>query len=130
MSDPPVDHRESGPARSPRRAPRRARRLAGRPDRGGARHVSVERRRPYGAAGGRRERSGTGGAPLERRAWTDLERYVIEEHIEDFQDGLIGRRELLRRVTLITGGLAITLAVLPTFGCDVSRPTGSAASSG
>ena len=34
---------------------------------------------------------------------TEFERYVVDEHIEDFNDGLISRRELLRRVTLITG---------------------------
>src|SRR5262249_55001814 len=39
---------------------------------------------------------------------TDFEHYVLEEHVEDFNDGLISRRELLRRVTLITGSLAAT----------------------
>ena len=31
------------------------------------------------------------------RDWSELERYIIGEHIEDFQDGFITRRELLRR---------------------------------
>ena len=39
----------------------------------------------------------------------DLERYVLEEHIEDFEDGLITRRELIRRVTLLTGSLTTSL---------------------
>lgn len=30
---------------------------------------------------------------------TDIERYLVGEHIEDFAAGLISRRELLRRVT-------------------------------
>ncbi len=55
----------------------------------------------------------------------DLERYVIEEHIEDFNDRLITRRELLRRVTLITGGAAATLAVLTALGCG-EQPKASA----
>ena len=48
---------------------------------------------------------------------TDFERYVLEEHVEDFNDGIISRRELLRRVTLITGSLAATLAILEVMGC-------------
>lgn len=48
---------------------------------------------------------------------TDFERYVLEEHVEDFNDGMISRRELLRRVTLITGSMAATLAVLEAMGC-------------
>lgn len=48
---------------------------------------------------------------------TDFERYVVEEHIEDFHSGLINRRELLRRVTLITGTVATSLALLEAAGC-------------
>jgi carboxymethylenebutenolidase len=58
---------------------------------------------------------------------TDFERYVLEEHVEDFNDGLIGRRELLRRVTLVTGSLAATLAFLDAVGCG-AQPAGPAAS--
>ncbi len=57
---------------------------------------------------------------------TDFERYVLEEHVEDFNDGVISRRELLRRVTLITGSLAATLVVLDVMGCG-SQPSGTAA---
>jgi carboxymethylenebutenolidase len=57
---------------------------------------------------------------------TDYERYVLNEHIEDFNDGIIGRRELLRRVTLITGSLAATMTVLDVMGCG-STPSGTAA---
>ena len=56
-----------------------------------------------------------------------LERYVLEEHVEDFKDGLITRRELIRRVTLITGSLAMSMSVLAALGCDVSRPAESPA---
>src|SRR2546427_2912735 len=57
---------------------------------------------------------------------TDFERYVLEEHVEDFNDGIISRRELLRRVTLITGSLAATLTILEVMGCG-SQPSGTAA---
>jgi carboxymethylenebutenolidase len=55
---------------------------------------------------------------------TEFERYVIEEHVEDFNDGLISRRELLRRVGLITGGMATAAALLATMGCG-AQPTGT-----
>ena len=58
---------------------------------------------------------------------TDIERYVLEEHVEDFNHHIIGRRELLRRVTLITGSMAATLAVLEAMGCG-GLPSGPSAS--
>ena len=68
----------------------------------------------------------------------EIQRYIVEEHVEDFDDGLITRRELLRRVTLITGSLGATMSLLAILGCDVNRPqpaavptaTGSAPSAG
>src|SRR5690348_7333466 len=57
---------------------------------------------------------------------TDFERYVVEEHIEDFNDGLISRRELLRRITLITGSATATVALLSAMGCSTNQPSGSA----
>jgi len=63
---------------------------------------------------------------MTERAWTDLELYVLNEHIEDFQDGIITRRELLRKVTFMTGSLALTLALLPTLGCNVDQPRSGA----
>jgi carboxymethylenebutenolidase len=53
-----------------------------------------------------------------------IARYLIEEHVEDFQDGLITRRELLRRVALITGSATAAVAALEAAGCG-SAPTGS-----
>jgi len=46
-----------------------------------------------------------------------LQRYVLEEHVEDFLDGFITRRELIRRATLITGSVATTLTLLDVMGC-------------
>jgi carboxymethylenebutenolidase len=55
---------------------------------------------------------------------TEFERYVVEEHVEDFNDGVISRRELLRRVTLITGSAAATVTLLSAMGCS-AEPTGT-----
>jgi carboxymethylenebutenolidase len=54
--------------------------------------------------------------------WTDLQRYVIEEHFEDYAEGRISRREMLKRVSYITGGVAASLAALSALGCNVDRP--------
>lgn len=56
---------------------------------------------------------------------TEFERYVVGEYIEDFNDGVISRRELIRRVTLITGSVAATAALLTAMGCGAETgPTG------
>jgi carboxymethylenebutenolidase len=55
---------------------------------------------------------------------TDFERYLVGEHIEDFHARLISRRELLRRVTLITGSIASTMLLLDAAGCS-SQPSGA-----
>ncbi|HEV2012111.1 MAG TPA: dienelactone hydrolase family protein [Candidatus Limnocylindria bacterium] len=56
------------------------------------------------------------------RQWTDLQRYVIEEHFEDYTEGRISRRELLKRVSYITGGAAASLVALTALGCNVDQP--------
>ncbi len=58
--------------------------------------------------------------------WTDLQRYVIEEHFEDYVEGRISRREMLKRVSYITGGVAASLAVLTALGCNVDQPRAGA----
>lgn len=56
----------------------------------------------------------------------ETQRYFVEEHVEDFRDGLISRRELVRRVTLIAGSAAAATTILAA--CDLSpRAAGSAA---
>ncbi|PZS25942.1 MAG: hypothetical protein DLM61_19295 [Pseudonocardiales bacterium] len=59
----------------------------------------------------------------ERYLMTDVKHYLVGEHVEDFNSGLITRRELLRRVTLITGSLASTLVLLEVTGCQ-REPSG------
>jgi carboxymethylenebutenolidase len=48
----------------------------------------------------------------------ETQTYFIEEHIEDFRDGLITRRELVRRVSLIAGSAAVASTILAA--CDLS----------
>jgi carboxymethylenebutenolidase len=48
----------------------------------------------------------------------DTQRYFVEEHIEDFRDGIIGRRELIRRVAIIVGSSAAATTLLAA--CDLS----------
>jgi carboxymethylenebutenolidase len=56
----------------------------------------------------------------------ETQRYFIDEHVEDFRDGLISRRELIRRVTLIAGSSALAATILAA--CDLSpRPTSASA---
>jgi carboxymethylenebutenolidase len=56
----------------------------------------------------------------------ETQRYFVEEHIEDFRDGLITRRELVRRVGLIAGSAAAGTTILAA--CDLSPRTGAGAS--
>ncbi|HEU5287111.1 MAG TPA: dienelactone hydrolase family protein [Candidatus Limnocylindria bacterium] len=53
----------------------------------------------------------------------DTQRYFVDEHVEDYRDGLITRRELVRRVTLIAGSAAAAATILSA--CDLS-PRGGA----
>lgn len=55
---------------------------------------------------------------------TDFEHYLVGEHIEGFHARLISRRELLRRVTLITRSIAGAMVVLEVAGCS-SEPSGT-----
>ena len=57
----------------------------------------------------------------------ETQRYIIGEHIEEFEDGLITRRELLRRVTIITGSASAGLAALVALGCNLDRPAAGTA---
>ncbi|MEP7003082.1 MAG: dienelactone hydrolase family protein [Chloroflexota bacterium] len=62
--------------------------------------------------------------------WSDLQRYVIEEHFEEYAEGRISRRELIKRVSYITGGAAASLVALSTLGCNVDQPRAQASGSG
>ncbi|TMC43989.1 MAG: dienelactone hydrolase family protein [Chloroflexi bacterium] len=55
----------------------------------------------------------------------ETQRYFVEEHIEDFRDGLIGRRELVRRVAIIVGSAAAATTLLAA--CDLSTRSSATA---
>lgn len=46
----------------------------------------------------------------------ETQRYLIDEHIEEYHEGLIPRRELLRRVTLISGSAVLGAAIVAACG--------------
>ena len=53
----------------------------------------------------------------------ETQRYFIEEHVEDFREGHITRRELFRRVSLIAGSAALATTILAA--CDLSPKSGA-----
>src|SRR2546428_41265 len=56
----------------------------------------------------------------------ETQRYFIEEHVEDFRDGFMRRRELGRRVTLLAGGQTAGAGILAA--CDMTpRPASGGA---
>ncbi len=56
----------------------------------------------------------------------ETQRYLIDEHIEEYQEGLIPRRELLRRVTLISGSAALAAMIVAACGPVTPASTASA----
>lgn len=51
-----------------------------------------------------------------------VEHYLIHEFIEDYEDGLLSRRGMVRRVVGITGGIATAATVLTAYGVQpISR---------
>ena len=64
------------------------------------------------------------GKPGERMDY--LTRYLIEEEIEEYQMNHISRREMVRRVLIITGSVPATASILFAAGCGAS-PTATLA---
>ncbi len=52
----------------------------------------------------------------------DLQVYAIEEFVEHYQDGRLSRRELIRHVLPIVGGVGATAALLTQLGCAAAPP--------
>src|SRR5215472_11000443 len=46
----------------------------------------------------------------------DMQRYLVEEFAEDYLEGQITRRDLFRRVLLVTGSVAVTASALAALG--------------
>lgn len=60
------------------------------------------------------------------------QRYLIEEFVEEYVEKRMSRRDLLRRVLLITGSVTVTASVLSAMGCgddddDAAEPERTAA---
>jgi carboxymethylenebutenolidase len=49
-----------------------------------------------------------------------MQAYLVNEMVDEYQAGLLTRRELLRRVTLITGSAAVATTVAGTLGPQVA----------
>jgi carboxymethylenebutenolidase len=47
-----------------------------------------------------------------------MQRYLVHEFVDDFQDGLLSRRELTAKIGYIAGGAAAATAILTRFGLD------------
>ncbi len=50
------------------------------------------------------------------RELTQFERYLVHEFVEDYVDGIMSRRDMMRRVLHITGSVAATATVLTHYG--------------
>lgn len=50
------------------------------------------------------------------RELTQMQRYLVHEFIDDYHDGVMSRRDMVRRVMHITGGVAATATLLTTMG--------------
>ncbi len=61
---------------------------------------------------------------------TDLGRYILEEWAEEYHDGRLGRRELLRRVALFGGGALVGARLLDSLGVAASADEIAAAALG
>jgi carboxymethylenebutenolidase len=49
------------------------------------------------------------------------QQYFIEEFYEDFREGLMTRREFIKRVAYITGSMAATAATMGMIGCSTDE---------
>ena len=45
-----------------------------------------------------------------------MQRYLVHEFVEDYEDGLLSRRDMMSRVLHITGGVAATATLLTALG--------------
>ena len=53
-----------------------------------------------------------------------FQRYLIEEFVEDWREGHMSRRDMVRRTAYVTGGVASAATVLVSMGCgQAAAPT-------
>jgi carboxymethylenebutenolidase len=51
----------------------------------------------------------------------DMQRYVVEEWAEEYKQGRLARREFLRRMALMSGGVALAVPVLGSLGVTATQ---------
>ena len=51
----------------------------------------------------------------------DMQRYFIEEFVEEYREGHMSRRDMIWRVLLITGSVGSAATTLPAMGCSAGR---------
>jgi carboxymethylenebutenolidase len=57
-----------------------------------------------------------------------FQKYFVEEFYDDYREGLLSRREFIRRVAYITGSMAATVSTMSLLGCtaaELPEPTES-----
>src|SRR5206468_2970582 len=54
----------------------------------------------------------------EATAMNELQTYMVHEYVADYKAGFLSRRDLVRRVLNITGGLGTTATLLLALGCS------------
>lgn len=64
--------------------------------------------------------------PVAVNELNQMQRYLGEEMIEDWEQGELTRRQMLRRLLAICGGAAGASALLVACGAETATPTGSA----
>lgn len=62
-----------------------------------------------------------------RGTLNDMQQYLVDEFVEDFQEGLMSRRDALKRIAAITGSLTFATAILAA--CGSPEPAASTATS-
>jgi len=62
-------------------------------------------------------------SPLEQL--NPMQRYLVHEFVEDYEDGHLSRRDMLSRVLHITGGVATAATVLTTLGVNPAGAQGA-----
>jgi carboxymethylenebutenolidase len=101
--------------------------------------ASGRERARAGASGRERARAGAKNRDARRRAvvaladrfvggdvykqTSEYQQYLIEEFAEDYKEGRLERRELVKRVVLLTGSVPAAATVLTSLGCNAPAPT-------
>lgn len=56
------------------------------------------------------------------RELSHVEDYLVHEFVDDYVDGVMSRRDMMRRVLHIMGGVAATATILTQLGVKPTRP--------